>query len=401
MNAVTAPTPYLEGFRVLDFTQYLAGPSCTRLLAEMGADVIKVEMAPLGDPIRANSPRRNRRSGYFVQQNRGKRSICIDFKSPESVQIVKDLIPHIDVVVENYSAGVMARRGLGYDVLSAINPRLIMARVSGFGQDGPYRDRRSYGRIAEAFGGFAHITGEPDGPPSHSHMSIGDTIGGAWAAMGVMMALYWRDAQGGGVGQVVDLGLYEGLFRQIEQQIVILDQLGMTLGRSGSNHRNVPYTGLFETRDGGYFSFSGVTVKSTTDILRAMGMANDARYNTFAECVKHRDAFAQAVTDWMAARTLAEVDAAFKACDAPGTPVMSAADLIDDPHVLAREMVIRMQDPELGPLRMQGVVPKLTRSPGEVRHAGQPLGASNEDVYRGLLGMSDAELAALREKKVI
>jgi formyl-CoA transferase len=174
--------------------------------------------------------------------------------------------------------------------------------------------------------------------------------------------------------------------------MVILDQLGKTLGRSGNNHRNVPYTGLFETGDGRYFSFSAVTEESALAILTAMGMAEDSRLNSFTQCIAHRDEFAEAVAQWMKARTLAEIDMLFQAHDAPGTPVMSAADLIDNPHIVAREMVVTVDDADLGPLRMQGIVPKLSKTPGAVRHSGQRLGESNELVYGELLGMGHAEI---------
>jgi len=389
-----------EGIRVLDIGHVVAGPFVASVMADFGADVIKVERPVSGDPLRWIYPKEG--VGLFYKmQARNKRSVTLDLKHPEGKAIFLQLVAKSDVLVENFRPGVMERLGLGWEELSAVNPRLVMCRLSGFGQTGPYAGRRAYGRVGEAFAGFAHITGEPDGPPSHSHMSVGDTVAGTWAAMGVMMALYWRDAQGGGVGQVVDIGLYEGLFRQIEQQVVVLDQLGKVLERSGSNHRNVPYTGLFRTQDGGHFSFSAVTQRSAQDVLRAMGLAEDDRFNTFERCMQNRDAFAEAVEAWMAGHTLAQVDAAFQEHGAPGTPVKSAADLINDPHILAREMVITVDDKELGPLRMQGIVPKLSRSPGEVRHAGQMLGESNAEVYENLLGMTADEVSALRERGVI
>jgi crotonobetainyl-CoA:carnitine CoA-transferase CaiB-like acyl-CoA transferase len=389
-----------DGIRVLDIGHVVAGPFVASVMADFGADVIKIEPPVRGDPLRWLYPKDD--VGLFYKmQARNKKSVTLDLKHPEGRAIFERLAAQSDVVVENFRPGVMERLGLGWEELSKINERLIMCRLSGFGQTGPYAGRRAYGRIGEAFAGFAHITGEPDGPPTHSQMSVGDTVAGTWAAMGVMMALYWRDARGGGLGQVVDIGLYEGLFRQIEQQVVVLDQLGKVLERSGSNHRNVPFTGLFRTRDGGHYSFSAVTERSALDALRAMDMAEDERFNSFERCMQHRDEFAAAVKAWMAARTLAEVDAAFQARGAPGTPVKSAADLIDDPHILAREMVVTVEDKELGPLRMQGIVPKLSRTPGAVRHAGQLLGESNALVYGELLGITQAQIDDLQARGVI
>lgn len=389
-----------EDIRVLDVGHVVAGPFVASVLADFGADVIKIEKPGVGDPLRWIYPK-DGVGLFYKMQARNKKSITLNLKDPRGQRLLHRLVERSDVLVENFRPGVMERVGSGWDVLSRINPRLVMCRLSGFGQDGPYADRRSYGRVSEAFAGFAHITGEPDGPPMHSHMSVGDTVAGSWAAMGVMMALYWRDAQGGGKGQLVDMALYEGLFRQIEQQVILFDQLGRTLERTGSNHRNVPYTGLFRTRDGRYFSFSAVTGASSTAVLRAMDMAHDDRFNTFEACVRHRDMFAAAVKEWMGAREIDEVVEAFRKADAPGSPVMSAADLLSDPHVAARRNVIEVQDEELGVVRMQGVVPRLSATPGEVEHAGQPLGASNELVYGELLGIGRSELDELREDGVI
>lgn len=389
-----------KGIRVLDVGHVVAGPFAASAMADFGADVIKIEKPVTGDPLRWLYPK-NGVGLFYKMQARNKRSITLDLKQVKGQQIFHRLVQKSDVLIENFRPGVMERLGSGWETLSALNPRLVMCRLSGFGQYGPYAQRRSYGRVSEAFAGFAHITGDPDGPPMHSHMSVGDTVAGTWAAMGVMMALYWRDAQGGNKGQLVDMALYEGLYRQIEQQIILVDQLGKVLERTGSNHRNVPYTGLFETADGRHFSFSAVTPASSLAILRAMGMDADTRFNTFEACMQHRDLFAEAVAAWMLAHTLTEVDQAFRAADAAGSPVMSAADLMNDPHVNARDMVLTVPDAELGNVRMQGVVPKLSETPGEVRHAGQALGESNEAIYGELLGMGSAEMEELRRDGVI
>ena len=251
--------------------------------------------------------------------------------------------------------------------------------------------------------GFAHITGNPDGPPMHSQMSIGDTVAGVWAAMGVMMALYWRDAQRGKKGQVIDIGLYEGLYRLIEQQIIVVDQMGegKTLRRMGNAHNYTPYVCSFDTKGGGHFSVSAATMKSAMDVLRAMGMDKDDRFNDWDRCRENIVEYRRLSTEWMAARTVDEVDEAFQKFGAPGTRVMSGADLIKDPHLLARDMVITVPDEELGPVKMQGIVPKLSATPGKVDHAGQKMGASNERILGGLLGMGKAEIKALAARGVI
>jgi crotonobetainyl-CoA:carnitine CoA-transferase CaiB-like acyl-CoA transferase len=388
-----------DGIRVLDVGHVVAGPFVASVLADFGADVIKIEKPGQGDPLRWIYPKAGVGLFYKVQA-RNKKSITLNLKDARGQELLHRLVGCSDVLVENFRPGVMERLGGSWDTLSRINPGLVMCRLSGFGQDGPYAGRRSYGRVSEAFAGFAHITGEPDGPPMHSHMSVGDTVAGSWAAMGVMMALYWRDARGG-KGQMIDMALYEGLFRQIEQQVILFDQLGKVFERTGSNHRNVPYTGLFRTRDGRYFSFSAVTGGSSDALLRALGLHQDARFTTFQDCVRHRDEFAAAVGEWMAARDIAEVVSAFAAADAPGSPVMNAADLVGDPHIQARGNVISLADDELGTVRMQGVVPRLSETPGQVRHAGQALGASNELVYGELLGLGRQKMDELRRDGVI
>lgn len=393
------PATVFEGVRVLDVGHIIAGPFTCAAFADFGADVIKIE--PLdGDPLRWQYLK-NGAGLYYKMDARNKRSVTLNLKSDKGQELLHRLVAVSDVLVENFRPGVMERLGGSWDVLHEINPRLIMCRVSGFGQYGPYSHRSAYGRIGEAFAGFAHITGEPDGPPMHSSMSLGDTIAANWAAQAVMMALYWRDAQGGGRGQVIDLGLYEGLFRQIEQQIVVYDQLGINQRRNGQQNPGSPHVGSYETRDGRHFSFSAATVRTIHAVLSAMGMADDDRFNTFHAAEEHRDELHAAITEWMGRHDLAEVIQIFDDHDAPGGPVMSAAELYRDPHIAARDMIISVPDKELGELKMQGVIPKMSVTPGSVRHAGQQLGESNREVFGDLLGLSSDEIDALVDEGVI
>jgi crotonobetainyl-CoA:carnitine CoA-transferase CaiB-like acyl-CoA transferase len=387
-----------DGIRVLDIGHIVAGPIAASLLADFGADVLKIEPPKRGDSLRLIYAK-DGVGLWYKMEARNKKSLSLDLKQEQGREIFLQLARDADVVVENFRPGVLERLGIGPDVLHAANPRLVICRLSGWGQTGPYAQRRSYGRIGEAFSGFAHLTGDPDGPPMHSAMSLGDTVAGVWAAYGIAMALYWRDAQGG-TGQVIDVGLYEPLFRQIEQQIVVFDQLGINVERMGNLNPGVPIVGLYETRDGKHFSFSAQGLRSMLDILAAMGLDGDERFTTWQGALDNRAEMVRLITAWMAEHTLDEVVDAFARHDAPGTPVMSAADLVRDPHVLAREMIITVDDDELGPIRMQGVVPKLSETPGHIRHAGQPLGASNESVY-GELGLTPDDLQRLADEDVI
>ena len=399
-SAKRPPKSVFQGIRVLDVGHIVAGPIAASVLADFGAEVIKIERPGFGDPLRNQFVHKGAGLHYKMEA-RNKQSMTLDLKTKEGKKIFRDLVKISDVVVENFRPGVMERLGFGWNTLKKLNPRLIMLRLSGFGQTGPYRARRAMGRLGEAFGGFTHITGDADGPPMHSQMSLGDTVAGVWAAMGIMMALYWRDAQGGGKGQMIDIGLYEGIFRMIEQQIVVPDQMGYAIRRRGNAHNYTPYVCSFDTKDGGHFSVSAATMKSAMDVLRAMGMDRDERFNDWDRCRENVVEYRRLCTEWFASRTLDEVDAAFQKFGAPGARVMSGADLMTDPHLLARDMIITVDDDELGPIRMQGIVPKMSGTPGKVEHAGQKMGASNERILDTLLGMTARQIGALKAKGII
>ncbi|MBM3347059.1 MAG: hypothetical protein FJY55_11280, partial [Betaproteobacteria bacterium] len=295
-----------EGIRVLDIGHIVAGPIAASVLADFGADVIKIERPGEGDPLRRQYVHKGAGLHYKMEA-RNKKSVTLDLKSGEGHAIFLRLVKTADVIVENFRPGVMEALGLDWETLKKANPRIILCRLSGFGQYGPYSKRRAYGRIGEAFGGFTYINGYADGPPMHSQMSLGDTAAGAWAAMGIMMALYWRDAQRGNKGQVIDIGLYEGLYRMIEQQIIVVDQLGKPIRRMGTAHNYTPYVCSFDTKDGGHFSVSAATMKSAMDVLRAMGMDKDDRFNDWDRCRENIDEYRRLSTEWFAARTLDEV----------------------------------------------------------------------------------------------
>ena len=396
-------TAYLEGVRVLDFTQYLAGPSCTRLLAEMGADVIKVEMPPFGDPTRAGAPRINRRSGGFVQQNRGKRSICIDLQRPEGVELVKALVPHVDVVVENYTHGVMARRGMDYESLAAINPRIIMASVSGFGQTGPLRHKTSFDFIAQAYSGVMHMTGDPNGAPTFVGIGIGDTNAGFHAFAGIGYALYRRDRTGKGAH--VDVSMVDALFHMQETAV---HAVSMTDGefvpiRQGRHYQPLSPAGTFKAPQGWIVI---LCTQGQIDYLwEAIGkpeLAKDPRFANNESRLDHRAELTAEIEQWMATfATDAEVIAALEAKRVPCGPVLSPADALTHPYFLERRMVREVHDPFAGTFMIPGFPIKFSDAPPEPDLATACLGEHNREVFHDMLGLDDATISAREEGRVL
>lgn len=400
---MSEPTPYLQGFRVLDFTQYLAGPSCTRLLAEMGADVIKVEMAPLGDPIRANSPRRNRRSGYFVQQNRGKRSLCLDFGTPESTRIVKDLIHHIDVMVENYSPGVMARRGLDHDSLSAINPRLVTASISGFGQSGPLSHKTSFDLIAQGFAGIMHVTGEADGPPQFVGAGIADCTAGFTAFAAIGYALLRRTITG--EGSHIDVSMVDALFHMHEMNV---HAPSMTDGewqprRAGAHHPVVCPGGAYRGPQG--YIMILCTQGQIGGLWAAMGrpdLADDPRFLNNATRLDNVDAFVELVESWMATfATDDEVLAALEAHRVPCGPVLDPSKAVDHPYFQERRMVREITDPLAGRFNVPGFPIRFSDAAPEPDLVTPNLGQHNREVLRDLCGYDESTVAELEQRGVL
>jgi crotonobetainyl-CoA:carnitine CoA-transferase CaiB-like acyl-CoA transferase len=395
----------LERYRVLDVGHVLAGPMTSSMLGDFGADVIHIESPETGDFMRtvagtAGQPRASR--GYDLI-NRSKRNITLDLRKEKARDIFHRLVAVSDVVTENFRPYVMDRWGHDWERLRRINPRLIYCRMAGFGQTGPYRHRRAYGMIGEAFSGWSWTNGYTDGPVIHSGFSLGDTTESIWAATAIVAALYWRDAQGGGEGMLIDQGLIDPNFRAMEQQIIIYDQTGVSIARDGSQHEATPYADICQTKDGRYFSFSAFTQEAIRNLVQALGLSDDSRFNNLDACLQHREEFNQTAATWFGERSLDEVIEVFEKQGANGMPVMSAENLYHDPHIKAREMVVSLPDPEGGdkPIEMQGVVPKLSETPGKVGNASHPIGGHNEEVYGELLGINRDELADLMAEGVI
>ncbi|MCP4228405.1 MAG: CoA transferase [Actinomycetia bacterium] len=394
---------YLEGVRVLDFTQYLAGPAATRLLVELGAEVIKVEQPPFGDPIRAQGPRRNRRSGSFIQQNRGKRSIGVDLSTEEGIALVTELIPHVDVVVENFTPGVMARKGLAYDDLSKINPRLIMASVSGFGQTGEWANRSSFDFIAQAYSGLMHLTGEPDGPPLFVGAGIGDTNAGVHAFAGIGFALYNRERTGQGAH--IDVSMIDALFHFQEQSV---QAASLTEGefkpmRQGRHYQPASPAGSFRGPQGWIVLLC--TVNQMANLWKALDrpdLAEDERFTTNQARIDNRDQLTEIIEAWMAGfDTDAEVLATLEFHRVPCGPVLNPADAVHHPYFVERGAIRQISDPLAGSFHVPGFPIRFSNAVMDPDLMTPNLGQHNAEVFGDVLGYDEEQLAGLAERGIL
>ena len=394
---------WLEGITVLDLTRYLAGPACTRMLVEMGADVIKIEQPPYGDPNRSNRPRINRRAGAHIQQNRGKRSVCLDLKTEEGIAIIKDLIPHIDVLVENFSPGVMAHKGLGYEDLRTIKSNLIMVSISGFGQTGPLSERPCFDLVAQAMGGLMHMTGDPDGPPTIAGIGLADTNAGAHAFGAIGHALYHRERSGRGTH--LDISMVDALlhFHDMSIHTVSMDPDGPEPIRQGRHFPTLSPAGAFRGPVGWIVILS--TEAQMANLWAALGrpeLGEDDRFKSNPDRIEHRDELTEIIETWMATfETDNEALDALASARVPAGPVLTPSQIVAHPHFVERNMVRIVDDPLAGRLAIPGFPIKSTDPLPADDYQSAALGEHNADVLGGLLGMSDEQLAALEVSGVI
>lgn len=394
----------LSGIRVIDAGQVIAGPFLAQLLGDFGAEVIKVEQPGTGDPSRLYGPDKDGVPLAWAFHARNKKSVTLDLRTQRGAELLRSLVARSDVLIQSFRPETVARYGLTYDELRRINQRLVVVYVTGFGLTGPYRDRPGFGTLAEAMSGYAELTGEPDGPPTLPQFALADSVAALYGAFGVMNALYWRDAGGGGVGQYLDLSLLEPLFSILGPLATMYDQLGTVPRRTGSRiFANAPRN-VYRTRDGHWIAIAASAQRIAEQCFAAIGrpeLATDPRFRTARDRVAHVDEVDEMVGDWVAARDRDEALRVLVEHGVSVAPVMGIAELVEDPQMLAREAITTVEDPTLGPVRMQGVVPTLSRTPGRVAHPGPRLGEHNEEIYGQLLGLSSAELAQLREDHVI
>jgi len=395
----------LEGLKVVDIAVLFASPTISQNMGDFGADVIKVEHPKLGDSLRSLGAAKNGIPLWWKITNRNKKCVTLDLGKPEGQEIFKRLIADADVLTENFRPGTLEKWGIGWEVLHAINPRLVFVRVSGFGQTGPYKDQPGFGTLAEAMSGFAHITGQPDGPPTLPGTGLADAVAGQFGTWSVMFALYERDHKSG-KGQYIDLSVLEPIFAMLGDQAITYDQLGVVQQRTGNR---VPSIGaprnIYKTGDGKWVALSANAPALAARVFAAIGqpeLINDPRFKDNRARIANIDEVDAIVGGWIGARTAEEVLQQFATYECACMPVYSIADIVADPHFQAREAITTVQDPDLGPVKMQNIIPKLSRTPGKIRWPGPTrMGQHNEEIYSGKLGMSREQLAELKEKGVV
>jgi formyl-CoA transferase len=391
----------LADLKVIEICTTIAGPACTRLLADFGADVIKIE-PPEGDPVRQMGQHVHHESGdvalYAASILRNKRSVVLDLKHPQGRAIAHELIARADILVENNRAGVMERLGFGYDVLSARNPGLVMVRISGYGQTGPYAQRPGYGAICEAVGGVRHLTGDPDRPPARVALATTDYLSSVYAAFGAVTAIHERARSG--LGQVVDVALYEAAFTQMEPAVPAHEKLGTIPKREGPNLPSMAPNSLYPTRDGGYVLIAANSNPTYERLVRLMDspkLKADARFATIRSrgLPEHMLALDAIIGQWTAQFDGVDLERRLLEAEVPSTRVYTIADIYADPQFAARQMLLQVPHPQLGHTTQAGIVPRLSATPGAVHHTGPALGADTAEVQHEILGHGADALADL------
>lgn len=397
-----APLP-LEGVRVIDAATFIAAPYCASILGEFGAEVIKVEHPEGGDPFRKFGTPSDRADSSlaWLSEGRNKKSVTLDLRAEEGAEIFRDLVARSDVLCENFRPGTLEKWGLGWDVLQAMNPKLVMLRISGYGQTGPYKDRPGFARIAHGMGGLAHLAGMPDGPPvTPGSTSLADYTSGLYGAVGVLLAL--RSAEATGVGQVIDIGLYESIFRVLDEMAPAFAKTGLVRERMGPAAPNVCPHSHYPTRDGKWVAIACTNDKMFERLAGAMGTPELAdRFGPAAARLGAREEVDGIVEAWT--RSL-DRDGILAICEDHGVPcgpLHAIDEIFDDPQFAARENLVTVADAEAGETVVPGVMPKLSATPGRIDALGPALGAHTDEVLESILGLDAAALANLRAKGVI
>ena len=396
----------LEGLRVLELGSLIAGPFATRVMAEFGAEVIKIEHPDAADPLRSwrYVDSRTETSLWWSLQSRNKKLVTLNLKHEEGLELTKQLAASSDILVENFRPGGLEKLGLGWDILHELNPQLIMVRVSGYGQSGPYKDRPGFANIGEAMGGIRYVTGEQGRPPVRTGISLGDSLASLYAVIGALMAVYTRDVRGTGEGQVVDVALYEAVFSFMESMIPEYDVAEIVRERSGAALPGIAPSNSYCTGDGNYVAIGANSDAIFKRLMEAVGrpeLGEDPRYETNADRAKHADKLDTLIDAWTRQHTVEEIQQALEEAEVPAGPIYSVTDILEDEQYQARGMIVEGNIDGIGPVKMPGLVPKLSTTPGEVEWYGGSPGEHNEDVYGRILGISSGELERLSGEGVI
>lgn len=395
----------LTGVDILDISTMIAAPYGATLLADLGANVTKIEIPKKGDTLRTVGPWKDGESLRWPGLARNKKSITLDIRSEEGKEIFKKLITKTDILIENFRPGTLEKWGLSYEVLKKENPQLIMVRISGYGQTGPYSSKAGFGTPGTAFSGHTYLQGYSDRPPISPSYSLLDYITGVYTAFAAVSALYHRDTtEGEPRGQMVEMGLYESLFRMLEFLIAEYDQTGNVRGRSPGLAGHSSPAGTYETKDNKFVVLVCSTDPTFDRLAEAMertDMLTDKRYHTNAERLKNDDEVQEIVSSWIKQFTLKDLQNKLDAFGVPVSPILSIEDIFEDDHYKARGNIVEVEHPRLGTIKVPGVVPKFSETPGSIRHRAPELGEHNEEVLGGKLGLSKEELASLKEKGVI
>jgi formyl-CoA transferase len=404
---MTRPVEFANGaladLRVLELGTLLAGPFCGQILGDMGAEVIKIEPPNQGDPMRVWGRHEDAKgpSLWWPVVSRNKRCITLDLRQAEGQELLKELVAKTDFLLENFRPGTMEKWGLSYEALSAINPRLIMIRVSGYGQTGPYAHRAGFGAIGEAMGGMRYVVGDPATPPSRMGISIGDSLAATFACVGALSALHYREKTGR--GQVVDSALYEAVLNMMESLITEFDKTGFIRERTGAILPKIAPSNIYPTRD------SLVLIAANQDtvfrrLCEAMGrteLAADPAYADHQARGRHQKELDELIGQWTSRLPTRDVLALMDEHGVPAGLIYRAPEMLSDPHFAAREAIVSVKHPEYGDLKMQNVAPKLSETPGSIRSIAPGLGEHNDEVYLELMNMERSRYAALKEKRVI
>ena len=403
MTTTAKPTGPLTDLVVIEMGTLIAGPFCGQILGDFGAEVIKIEDPRVGDPMRQwgrSLPKGH--SPWWPVIGRNKKSVGLDLRTPEGQTLARALIAKADVVIENFRPGAMEKWGMSYEALSAQNPKLVMARISGFGQTGPYSQRAGYGLIGEAMGGLRHVTGEPDRAPARAGISIGDSLAAMHAVMGITMALHERERTGR--GQVIDAALYESVLAVMENLVTEYDITGYVRERAGSVLPGIAPSNAYPCANGEMILIGGNgdnVYARLTEVMDRPDLKTNPKFVDHASRGVNQQELDAIIAEWTAAFSLPDLLALLEAQGVPASRVFRAPDMLEDPQFIAREAIVTTDHPVFGPIRMQNVFPKLSRTPGAVRWPGPALGQHTDEVLGSLAGCSPERLAELRTKGVI